>query len=60
MIGTLQLDAAHVFLMRQAVLIEREIAGMTDDALHLDWVFEKSSTRGPLSSEVIANDDIEF
>lgn len=60
MIGPLQLNTAHVFLMRQAFLMEREIAGMTDDALHLNWVFEKSFMRVLLSFEVITNNDIEL
>lgn len=60
MIGTLQLNAAHVFLMRQAFLMEREIAGMTDDALHLNWVFEKSSMRVLPSFDMITNNDIEL
>lgn len=42
MIGALLLNTANVFLMRQAILIEREIASMTDDTSHLNWVFEKS------------------
>ena len=60
MIATLQLNTPHVFLMRQAFLIERGIAGMTDDALHLNWVFEKSFKRVLLSFEVITNNDIEL
>lgn len=33
---------------------------MTDDALHLNWVFEKSFMQAPLSLEVITNNDIEL
>lgn len=37
--------------MKQAILIERKTASMTDDPLHLNWVFEKSL-------QVITNNDI--
>lgn len=47
----LQLSTEHVFLMRQAILMERKIASMTDDPLYPNWVFEKSF-------RVITNNDI--
>lgn len=38
----LQLSTEHIFLMKQAILIDRKTASMTDDPLHLNWAFEKS------------------
>lgn len=52
-------NAACIF--NETSFLDRgEIAGMTDDALHLNWVFEKSFMLVLLSLEVITNNDIEL